>query len=346
MLINRDNLRAELAGLLGTNAPCSTPLLTHDDPYVRFLLDHRHRKFYLKPYNGNSGDALIWLGSEQLLKDLQISRTLNPQAADIILVPGGNQTMWASNVNMWKEVWSKWPDKDFVVGPTTIRLGVTSWDEEIRRSKPRLKAIFARDPESHAVLKTCGFDGDITTGLSHDPALYLRGSELLRLHHQAATKEFILAAFRDDHEAALNGYRWLAELTNWMPAYLSQRLNAHWQRATLRKRVAQVTRSTLVTKPLRICDISLCSFQFFLETVRSAAEVHTDRLHCMLLAAMLGKPTFAYPTAYGKLEAVYTHSVKDWAHVEFIGGTVPAVPAKSHPVAGAPRREMCRQPAL
>ena len=83
-----------------------------------------------------------------------------------------------------------------------------------------------------------------------------------------------------------------------------------------------MTRCTRGTGPLRICDASLCIFPVFLETIRSAAEVHTDRLHCMLLAAMLGKPTFAYPTAYGKLEAVYAHSVRHWAHVEFVTDTV------------------------
>jgi exopolysaccharide biosynthesis predicted pyruvyltransferase EpsI len=346
MLVNRESPRGELAGLLGTNAPCSVPLLTQDDPYVRFLVEHRRRKFYMKAYNGNSGDALIWLGSEQLLKDLQITRTMNPQAADIILIPGGNQTMWTTNVELWKEIWSRWPDKDFVVGPTTIRLGLTTWDTEVRQSKARIRAIFARDPESYAILEACGFRKDITIGLSHDPAFYLRSSELIRQHRAAATEDFILAAFRDDHEAALNGWQRWAPLADWAPACVSRRLRSHWKRANLKKRIAQVTHCTRATKPLRICDVSLCSFQFFLETVRTAAEVHTDRLHCMLLAALLGKPTFAYPTAYGKLEAVYAHSMKDWAQVEFVGGATPVTPTQERLAASAPRTDVCRQPAL
>jgi exopolysaccharide biosynthesis predicted pyruvyltransferase EpsI len=71
---------------------------------------------------------------------------------------------------------------------------------------------------------------------------------------------------------------------------------------------------------VNVCDASVCQFEYFVEVIRSAAEVHTDRLHCMLLAAMLGKRVFAYSTAYGKLEAVYEHSVKEWAHVEFVSG--------------------------
>ena len=69
--------------------------------------------------------------------------------------------------------------------------------------------------------------------------------------------------------------------------------------------INQVARNTRSAKPIKVCDASSLLLEYFLEIVRCAAEVHTDRLHCMLLAAMLGKPTFAYPTAYGKLEAVY-----------------------------------------
>ncbi len=61
-----------------------------------------------------------------------------------------------------------------------------------------------------------------------------------------------------------------------------------------------------------------------------------------VLAALLGQPTFAYPTAYGKLEAIYAHSVKDWAHVEFVDGTAPTEEPESRPIAGTPRTEMCR----
>jgi hypothetical protein len=35
------------------------------------------------------------------------------------------------------------------------------------------------------------------------------------------------------------------------------------------------------------------------------------------LAALLKKPVVAYQTTYGKLEAVYKNSLKDWADVSF-----------------------------
>ena len=193
----------------------SPSLFDANDPYVGFLLKNRNRVFYAKPWNGNSGDILIWLGTDQLLKDLQIRRTQDPRAADIILIPGGNQTMWQANVDVWRDAWSRWPDKDTIIGPTTVRLGITTWSQDLRHYNPRIRGIFARDPESYATLRACGLNPDIAVGLSHDPALYLRDSELIRTHREAATEEFVLAAFRDDQEAAGNGHRRLALLANW-----------------------------------------------------------------------------------------------------------------------------------
>jgi exopolysaccharide biosynthesis predicted pyruvyltransferase EpsI len=296
----------------------SSTLFGPDDPYVRFLQDNRHCAFYMKPWNGNSGDVLIWLGTEQLLEDLHIHRTLDPHAAQIVLVPGGNQTMWQGNIDIWKDAWSRWPEKDFVVGPTTIWLGLTRWEQEIQRRHARVTALFARDPGSYAILQTCRLDGDITLGLSHDPALYLRDSELIARHREAATDEFVLAAFRDDFEGLKDPQSRRAQWLKLVPSYVQRQIQSLDRRTRRQSKIARAIRCTRSTKPLRVCDASTFPFPYFLETVRSAEEVHTDRLHVMLLAAMLGKPTFAYGTHFRKLENVYHHSVKSWARVEFI----------------------------
>jgi hypothetical protein len=58
---------------------------------------------------------------------------------------------------------------------SSLAVGKAIWLEEVRRSQ-------------------------IMLGLADDPALYLRGSEWLRAHRNAAAEEYVLAAFRDDHE--------------------------------------------------------------------------------------------------------------------------------------------------
>lgn len=297
----------------------AAPLFHHNDPYVRFLRNHRNCAVYMKPWSGNSGDVLIWLGTEQLLEDLYVHRTVEPREADFILIPGGNQTMWQGNIEVWQDAWSRWPDKPFVVGPITAWLGYTKWDREVRDRGPHVQAIFARDPASYTVLQTCRLPQGLTTGLSHDPALYLRDSELIRLHKKAATNEFVLAAFRDDFEGTKDLRARLGRWVRLVPACVQREIEYHGRRIHCRNKLARMALRTRSTKPLRVCDVSRLPFPYFVETIRSAAEVHTDRLHVMLLAAMLGKPTYAYPTAFRKLEAVYEHSVKEWAHVEFVG---------------------------
>jgi exopolysaccharide biosynthesis predicted pyruvyltransferase EpsI len=289
-----------------------------NDPYVQFLRNHKDRSFYMKPWSGNSGDVLIWVGTEHLLRDLGIARTLDPRRADVILIPGGNQTMWQGNIDVWKDVWTRWPDKEFVVGPTTARLGYTTWRRDVEQSGRNVTGIFARDPESYAVLHKCGWSGRIEIGLSHDPALYLWDSDLLGAHREAATKEFVLAAFRRDHEAVVHLGTHRTRWESLLPFFLCRRLRNRRMDAHREDRIALVTGHTRRAEPVRVCDASRCVFEYFLEIVRSACEVHTDRLHCMLLAVMLGKPTFAYQTAYRKLEAICEHSLKGRAHVEFV----------------------------
>ena len=70
--------------------------------------------------------------------------------------------------------------------------------------------------------------------------------------------------------------------------------------------------------PLIEQDAPALSFESFVEFVQRASQVHTDRLHCMILSVLLGKDVYAYPTAYGKLEAVYKHSINSWAKVHFV----------------------------
>ena len=59
-------------------------------------------------------------------------------------------------------------------------------------------------------------------------------------------------------------------------------------------------------------------FEEFVSTIAGAAEVHTDRLHVMIMAALLGEKIFAYGTAYSKLEQVYHHSMQGWVEVTFL----------------------------
>lgn len=296
------------------------PLFREADPYVHFLRENGDRLFYLKPWNGNSGDLLIWRGTEHLFRCLGLNRTMDPRKAEILLIPGGNQTMWQDNIDIWNQVRSKYPDKAFVVGPTTVQMGVTRWDQDIRRAGARILAIFARDSQSYANLKNAHIDPGILIGLSHDPALCLRDSRWAREHRAAATEEFVLAAFRFDKEGVQEKMPHMEVWSRLLPRWLLDRVDVRFKRRNFNRKVSRMAPYVQSGKPLLVCDASKYQFEYFVEMIRSAAEVHTDRLHCMLLAAMLGKRVFAYPTAYAKLEQVYVHSIEGWARVEFVPG--------------------------
>jgi len=289
-----------------------------ENQYVRFLISRRQKAFHIKPYVGNSGDCLIRMGTIKLLADLGIKTTVNPKKADVILWPGGNPTMWQANIEGWKEVWSMFPDKEFVVGPATFQFGMFDWPGAVCQSNAHITGLFARDPDSFSNLQKSQLPKDIEIGLSHDPALYLHGSTWLSEHKEAATEEYILAAFRSDHERFNLQKPYMKCLRAFLPGRVIGRLERRSKANYLARKINMVRERATQQIPLRVGDVSGYDFESFVETIRRSKEVHTDRLHCLLLAVMLGKPSFAYPTSYGKLEAVYEYSLKPWADVTFM----------------------------
>jgi exopolysaccharide biosynthesis predicted pyruvyltransferase EpsI len=291
------------------------------DPYLEFLRERAGKVIYRAPYAGNAGDSLIQFATTRILSDLAIRTTVDAKKADVILIPGGNPSMWPeSGSELWRRLSAQNPRAELVVGPAGFNASYPDWERLVNDPASRVSGLFARDPMSLAALRAAGLRTGITFALSHDPALYLRDSEWIAAHRDAATTDYDLAAFRDDHETNL-GYDSL-----WRSArsLLPKRVHLALMRrraATVRARkIALARRTPGDTAPLPfVCtDVSQQRFELFVETIRAARNVHTDRLHVMLLAAMLGKKVFAYPTAYAKLEGVYSHSIARWTDVTLV----------------------------
>jgi exopolysaccharide biosynthesis predicted pyruvyltransferase EpsI len=286
-----------------------------EDPYLTFLRDRSHKTFYRLPYAGNAGDSLIQFATQRILDDLGIGTVVDPRAAEVILVPGGNPTMWPSVGPLrWQALCARHPHAELIVGPAGFRQGYCDWTRIVNEAAS-VSGLFARDPDSYRCLQSAGLRRGITFGLSSDPALYLRGSEWLEAHRRAATEEYDLAAFRDDHETLLRATLFDA-LVGPLPSRV--RRAVMWMRACVvqsRKIEVARRRNAGTGVPIRCHDVSRARFEAYVEAVRAARIVHTDRLHVMLLAAMLGKKVFAYPTSHSKLEGVYRHSLAGWADV-------------------------------
>jgi exopolysaccharide biosynthesis predicted pyruvyltransferase EpsI len=310
------------------------------DAYFKFLKRQKGKILYLYPYVGNSGDSLIRMGTLRLLAELGISSTVDPKKADIILWPGGNPTMWCANVDGWRTVLQTYDHAKFVVGPATFQLWRYDWAAVIRCYSQRVIALFARDAVSYRNLTSVSLPSHIELGLGDDPSLYLRGSDWVESHKAAATAEYVLAAFRADHEGCT--YRGSRSLLAWtcVPGGVRARLDRRAYRRSQRTKILSVAQHSNVKGDIKVADVAQYDFDSFVDAVRRASEVHTDRLHTMLLAVLFGKRVFAYPTSYAKLEAVYCQSLKDWATVEFVGDRVGPLPAQ--PVIGAPERSIVR----
>ena len=289
-----------------------------DDPYVECLSSLSGAKVYMKPYLGNSGDSLIWMGNEALFSKLGIARTYSARDADVILWPGGNPTMWRINIEGWQECWRKWPEKRFVVAPATFHANSYNWQQLLRDSAPNLMAAFARDPQSFQNLTAASLKPNVKIGLADDPAFHLRDSEWIAKHREGAAEEYVLASFREDHESSYRPPRERRFTSRWpISAIVARRAKLDYISFQAR-RLGKVRELSDKNAPIVHRDAPMMSFEAFVECVRDASAVHTDRLHCMILAVMLGKKVFCYPTSYGKLEAVYEQSMKTWAPVTFV----------------------------
>ena len=223
--------------------------------------------------------------------------------------------MWpAIGPQRWQELWRRYPQAEFVVGPAGFRYGYSDWGGIINTEGKAVSGLFARDPDSYKNLAAANLRSGISIALSHDPALYLRHSDWMEAHRRAATAEYDLAAFRDDHEANLR-YAGIFRRLPWSVSNYLVRWSTNASRARKLERAEQFGKgeATLLNN-----DVSRQRFEVFVEVVRAARHVHTDRLHVLLLAAMMGKKVFAYPTAHDKLEGVYHHSLASWADVTLV----------------------------
>jgi hypothetical protein len=305
---------------LGRTVIAAENIPAREDPYLEFLRERAGKTLHVMTYPGNAGDALIQFATEKILADLRIRTTSDPANADLILVPGGNPTLWPSiGPERWQAMWTRYGHAEFVVGPSGFRDGYSDWARIVNEPQSTVSGLFARDPEGLRCLQRSRLRSDIAYGLAYDPALYLRTSDWLAAHRRAASDAYDLAAFRNDHETNLPYPQTWRLVSSILPMRFHRGV-IRALAAPVRRRKTQIAtgRSAATGVPLMCNDVAHEPFDVFVSTVRAARTVHTDRLHTMLLAAMLGKKVFAYPTSHLKLESVYEYALKGWADVTFV----------------------------
>jgi exopolysaccharide biosynthesis predicted pyruvyltransferase EpsI len=217
------------------------------------------------------------------------------------------------------ETLKKYTRAKLVIGPATFEFGYTDWDKSFKEFSPQISGLFARDPQSYINLERANLPSEIQIGLSHDPALYLANSSWIEEQRKNCSQEYILTVFRLDHETVPGiEEKIIKPLGTILPEKIFKKLTKWSRKRSKQRKIRNAHKLSDNKPPFRNEDIYRMSFDDYVETIRRAKEVHTDRLHVMLLGAMLGKKIYAYPTSFGKLDNVYEYSLKGWADVNFV----------------------------
>lgn len=288
------------------------------DAYENLLAAHRQSSYYVVEYPGNQGDFLLQQGTLELLRRLKIRTTDDARDAEIVLWPGGNVAMWRLNLRLLHRVARRNAHTRILIGPAGFAAPSIAWAPLLRSLAPRLLSVFARERASFEALRGVDLGAAAAVGLSHDPVLQLRDSSWLRPWLRIRQNKHVLAAFRDDHEACGPLARSLRLLHYVLPYAAFRPVVTLVNGRARRRRLALMELRAARGWPRVIDDVSRRSLDTFLRCLARAKEIHTDRLHVMLVGALFEKPVFAYATAYAKLEAVYEHSLKSWSKVMIV----------------------------
>jgi exopolysaccharide biosynthesis predicted pyruvyltransferase EpsI len=269
------------------------------------LRSHRNRQILFLPNTGNAGDALINVGSMACFRRLGVGFRAVGSNADVagetVVLGGGGNFVPAYNTIARALASFKDRAKEIILLPHTVR-----GHEELLAILGSNVTIVCRDMESYRHVS--GLCHSPTVLLAHDMAFHLDAEEFLfeahgRQGHQDAFTEVLER--RNINLAALQA----------KPVLHLTRADGESARELKRRDLDLSAVFALGTAPGTAPRSAWC----FLEFIRTAPPIVTDRLHVGIGAALLGKTCALYDNSYGKNAAVFTHSLKyHFRHVGFV----------------------------
>jgi exopolysaccharide biosynthesis predicted pyruvyltransferase EpsI len=263
------------------------------------------------PNDGNHGDALIAAATVQAFEKAKIpftvlGRNFRHERANVYVYGGGGNfvPMYRTCARLLEQLSPA--RADFLILPHSC-FGV---DQEILGYRGRLK-IWAREKRTWAYLKklsrpgyAVGLADDLAIGLDlEDPRLfYFHRARDLRASRSRPAPE-TLNAFRRDGERR-NPDRALPEHNfdvSDMYEPRPPRRRGFWQGGL-------------------DADLLFLHASWFLAFIDGFDAVRTDRLHVGIAAMLLGKDVELHDNSYGKVSAVYQHSLRDKPNVRLVAG--------------------------
>lgn len=261
------------------------------------------------PYYSNIGDSLIWLGTEEFLKDIGCTcigkhskdtfdfRELS-QDCTIILQGGGNfGDIWREHQDFRNKVCQTYPKNNIIVLPQTIYYKseeLLTSDIEVFNNHKKL-TICARDQYSYDLLAGNGYVGDLL--LIPDMAFYIN-REYLNSMVKECHKDLLLLSRNDKEFPSLDTRLTKADFKDW-PG-LQESGDIAW------KYVSTHTGE-------EIDDFFQNSF--LLERIKEGVafvseykDVYSTRLHVIILRILLGLDVVPLDNSYGK----NLHFIETW----------------------------------
>lgn len=273
---------------------------------IAVLLSGKRIAYIDIPLHYNVGDLLIYLGTESFfnknnlnvvyrseVKKTSLSALKNVDA--IVFHGGGNfGDLYTIHQELREKILSKFSDKLIVCLPQTIH-----FDSEERLTTSA--AICAKHPNFHLFVrdvKSIKLAKHFTDKVKLMPDMAHSMHPLVDVTEVGATNatpQKILSLVRRDIESVSNATDRNIHKRNfdWDDLITLNEIAILWVYKILRK-VKPELAIKLWHKSTK--DIVFKSFHFFLQH----DVVYTDRLHGLILASLLGKPTLIYDNSYGK----------------------------------------------
>ena len=305
------------------------------DEFEKLLLTYQNRRFTVVNPQGSKGDQLIFMGMEKKLKEFkinykvceyrkisslhekclamnkklsQVGLNVSPNffltktpilsmldkkastisnSGDIFLLRGG-----AYLNDIWKEyhvlvnvlrILDSRAKSTLIFAPQSYFFTSTQFPRFFKWIKNETH-IFCREKYSYDLLRSMSFPKHVKIYLSPDTALYLCDKDF-DPQKQALRDDYVLIAPRYDQESAV---------------------------------VWKVKKVPKQKKILFGDIIYLKDFKSFVDIVKNASEIYTDRLHVTILSAILGKETYIYPNSYHKNKGVYEFTLHSFPNVKYI----------------------------
>ncbi len=282
------------------------------DSFVTFLQSVSDSKIFLCASAGNSGDLLLQKGLVTYLENKKHILVADAESADIIMIHGGANIndIWKEGIGLLKSMLQTYPDTKIVVAPHTFEFWETNFESILADATAQIH-LFARERSSYDCLQSLNIPANISLYLSNDTAFLLEGTKYLDDLIASSTKSYVLYAMRTDRESAI-----LPLDLDRVPQNFFEKgklILINWK---LNRFIKHTNNGNTASNKSILEDISYLPYAEFVEKVQHASEIHTDRLHVGILAALLKKKVYLYPTKYAKVRGVYNQSLKQYTTVE------------------------------